>query len=104
MSTTMTSGDKIHEALRLLDEAARDKKSELRNLMGNQYHHLRDVVVEGEHNLLRAAAHARDEGVERAKKAAGDVDKHVHENPWPYIGGVALTGLLVGYIMGRNRK
>ena len=104
MNTTMTSTDKINEALRLLDEAARDKKHELRDLMGNQYHHLRDAVVEGEHNLIRIAARAKDEGVEKAKQAAGDVDKHVRDHPWPYIGGVAVTALLVGYIMGRNRK
>jgi ElaB/YqjD/DUF883 family membrane-anchored ribosome-binding protein len=104
MSTTMTSTDKIQEALRLLDEAARDKKHELRNLMGNQYHHLRDAVTEGEQNLMRMATRARDEGVEKAKQAAGDVDKHVRDHPWPYIGGVALTALLVGYIMGRNRR
>ncbi len=104
MSTTMTSADKINEALRLLDEAARDKKHELRDLMGDQYHHLRDAVVEGEHNLLRMAARAKDEGMEKAKKAAGDVDKHVRDHPWPYIGGIAVTALLVGYIMGRNRR
>jgi|WetSurMetagenome_2_1015567.scaffolds.fasta_scaffold547430_2 ElaB/YqjD/DUF883 family membrane-anchored ribosome-binding protein len=104
MNVTMTSTDKINEALRLLDEAARDKKHELRDLMGNQYHHLRDVVTEGEHNLIRMAARAKEEGVEKAKKAAGDVDKHVRDHPWPYIGGIAVTALLVGYIMGRNRR
>jgi ElaB/YqjD/DUF883 family membrane-anchored ribosome-binding protein len=104
MSTPITSNEKINEALRLLDEAARDKKHELRDLMGDQYHHLRDAVVEGEHNLLRIAARAKDEGVEKAKQVAGDVDKHVHDHPWPYIGGAAVTALLVGYIMGRNRK
>jgi len=29
---------------------------------------------------------------------------HVHRNPWPYIGGTAAIGLLLGYILGRNRK
>jgi ElaB/YqjD/DUF883 family membrane-anchored ribosome-binding protein len=104
MSTTITSTEKINEALRLLDEAARDKKHELRDLMGDQYHHLRDAVVEKEQNLRNLAARAKDEGLEKAKQAADDVDKHVHQHPWPYIGGVAVTALLVGYIMGRNRK
>ena len=104
MNTTMTSSDKINEALRLLDEAARDKKHEFRSLLGDQYHHLRDAVVEKEQSLLNLAARAKDEGLEKAKQAADDVDKHVHQHPWPYIGGVAVTALLVGYIMGRNRK
>jgi ElaB/YqjD/DUF883 family membrane-anchored ribosome-binding protein len=32
------------------------------------------------------------------------VDKSVHRNPWPYIGGTAAVALLLGYILGRNRK
>ena len=53
---------------------------------------------------LQAAAHAREVGVEKAKEIASDVDKSVHQNPWPYVAGTACVGLLLGYILGRNRK
>lgn len=104
MNTTTTGNEKIAEALRLLDEAAKDKKHELQSLMTNQYSHLKGAVVEAGLGLGSMATRVRDESVEKAKQAASDVDKHVHDHPWPYIGGVAITALLVGYIMGRNRK
>ena len=110
-----TSSEKISEALKLLDEAAKQKKDELRTLMSDKYAHLRDVIVETESSIAKslsdagkhavhAAAHARDVGVEKARELAGDVDKHVHHNPWQYIAGTAAVGLLLGYILGRNRK
>jgi LPXTG-motif cell wall-anchored protein len=38
--------------------------------------------------------------LEKAKK----VDESVHENPWLYIAGVGVFGLLSGYIIGRKTK
>jgi ElaB/YqjD/DUF883 family membrane-anchored ribosome-binding protein len=110
-----TSSEKISEALKLLEEAAMQKRDELKSVMSDKYTHLRNVIVETESNLVKslsaagrhaveAAAHAKDVSVEKAKEIAGDVDKHVHRNPWPYIGGSAVVGLLLGYILGRNRK
>lgn len=110
-----TSSEKIADAFKLLEEAATQKKDELKSLMSDKYTHLRDMIVETEGNVVRslsdagkhavkAAAHAKDVGVEKAREMAGDVDKHVHRNPWPYIGGTAAIGLLLGYILGRNRK
>ena len=104
MNATMTSNEKISEALRLLDAAAREKKDELRSLMTDKYNSLKDVVVETERNLVGRIAQAADTGAIRAKKAAAEVDERVHEHPWPYIGGVALGALLIGYILGRNQK
>jgi ElaB/YqjD/DUF883 family membrane-anchored ribosome-binding protein len=83
--------------------------------MSDKYMHLKKVIVETEGNLVQslsdarkhaveAAAHARDVSVEKAREVAHDVDKNVHHNPWPYIGGTAVVALLLGYILGRNRK
>ena len=110
-----SSSEKISEALKLLEEAATQKKDELRNIMSDKYTHLRNVIVETENSLVKslsaagkhaveAAAHAKDVSVEKAREVAGNVDKHVHRNPWPYIGGAAAIGLLLGYVLGRNRK
>jgi ElaB/YqjD/DUF883 family membrane-anchored ribosome-binding protein len=110
-----TSSEKISEALKLLEEAATQKKDELKSVMSDKYTHLKDVIVETEHSLVKslsdarkhaieAAVHAKDVGAEKAREIAGDVDKNVHKNPWPYVGGAAVVGLLLGYILGRNRK
>jgi ElaB/YqjD/DUF883 family membrane-anchored ribosome-binding protein len=105
------SNEKIAEALKLLEEAAREKKDELRNMVASKYGHLKSVLVDTEHSVAEtlvaaqkraaeALQHAREIGEQKAKA----VDEHVHENPWMYIGGAALTGLLLGYILGRNKK
>ena len=46
MSMEHTSSEKIAEALKLLDEAAKQKKDEVRTLMSDKYAHLKNVIVE----------------------------------------------------------
>lgn len=110
-----TSSEKILEALKLLEAAATQKKDELKSVMSDKYTHLRDVIVETESSLVKslsdarkyavaAATHAKNIGAEKAGKVASDVDKNVHQSPWPYIAGSAGVGLLLGYILSRNHK
>ena len=110
-----TSSESIAEALKLLDEAAQQKKDELRTVMSDKYTNLRSLIMENDSSLMNslsdarkhaveAAVHAKDVGVEKAREIARDVDKSVHQNPWPYIAGSAVVGVLLGYILGRNRK
>ena len=113
-NVAMTGTEKISEALKLLEEAARDKKDDLRNLMANKYTHLKGVVADTEHDIMDSLAIAKkrtadaltkatEVGGAKAKEIAGEVDESVHQYPWPYIGGVALGALLIGYILGRNK-
>jgi ElaB/YqjD/DUF883 family membrane-anchored ribosome-binding protein len=110
-----TSGEKLEDALKLLEEAAKQKKDELKSAMSDKYTHLKNAIVETEASLVKAlanarthaveaAVHAKDVAVDKTCEVARDVDKSVHTNPWPYIGGTAAIGLLLGYILGRNRK
>lgn len=110
-----TGNEKISEALKLLEDAARQKKDELKSALSDKYTHLRDLIVETEGGVVKslsdarrhaigAAAHAKDVGVEKARELARDVDKNVRNNPWPFIAGSVGVGLLLGYILGRNRK
>ncbi len=107
---TTHGNEKIAEALKLLEEAAREKKDELKGMVASKYGHLKSVLVDSEHAVAdslvaaqkraaEALRHAKEIGEEKAKA----VDEHVHENPWAYIGGAALTGLLLGYILGRKK-
>jgi ElaB/YqjD/DUF883 family membrane-anchored ribosome-binding protein len=115
MDNTSTSNENIAEALKLLEEAAKQKKDELRTVMTDKYTHLKNLIMENESSLVKslsdakkhaseAAMHAKEVSVEKAKEMASDVDKNVHRNPWPFIGGAAVVSLLLGYILGRNPK
>ncbi|HUS57836.1 MAG TPA: hypothetical protein VM141_04215 [Planctomycetota bacterium] len=113
-NTDLTSNEKLSEALRLLEEAAKEKKDELRNLASDKYCHLKEALAQTESTLeqsvaaakkraVEAAQRAKDLGVAKAKEIASDVDESVHRNPWPYIGGAAAVSLLAGYILGRKK-
>ena len=109
------SSENIAAALKLLEEAAKQKKDELRTLMSDKYTNLRSLILEDESSLmesltaakdhaLEAATDVKEAGVEKAREIARDVDKGVHQNPWPYIAGSAVVSVLLGYILGRSRK
>jgi len=114
MEQTLSNNEKIAEALRLLEDAAKGKKEELRTLVSNKYRNLKDALGEAELGMadavaaarkrtVEAALQAKDLGLVKAKEIAADVDEQVRENPWPYMGGVAVAALLIGYILGRNK-
>jgi len=115
MDAASTSNEKIMDALKLLEEAAKEKKDDIRRLVTDKYHNVRNILGDVESDLgqslatakkraVEAALHAKEMGAEKAKQVASNVDEHVHENPWPYIGGVALASLLLGFILGRSSK
>jgi len=95
-----TSNAKINEALELLNEAAKEKKDELKGLMSNKYSHIREAMSAG----VGHAQEALVQGKEKALEIAGDVDNRVHKDPWVYIAGTAAASLLLGYLMGSKRK
>jgi ElaB/YqjD/DUF883 family membrane-anchored ribosome-binding protein len=110
-----TSSEKLSEALKLLEEAAVLKRDELKNAMADKYTHLKHVIVETESGLAKtiadakrravdAAAHAKDACVAKTCEIGREVDQTVHQNPWPFIAGAAGVGLLLGYILARNRR
>ena len=106
-----TSNAKISEALELLNEAAKEKKDELKGLMANRYSHIREAMNAGVEQGKDVLKHTQDlteqaiaQGKEKAIEIAGDVDKRVHKDPWVYIAGAAAASLLLGYFMGAKRK
>ncbi len=114
MEGTADSSEKISEALKLLEEAAKEKKEDLRKLASDKYVHLKSALASAEHTAaetlsaaqkraIEAMIHAREVGTEKVKQAATVVDDHVRANPWPYLGGTAIVALLTGYFMGRKR-
>ncbi len=95
-----TSNAKISEALELLNEAAKEKRDELKGIIGNRYAHIQEAMAAGVEQGKEAIAQGRDKVIE----IASDVDKRVHKDPWVYIAGTAAASLLLGYLMGSKRK
>lgn len=115
MDKKNTSSENIAEALELLEEAAEQKKDELKSVMSDKYLHLKGMIMETENGFVKtlnevkthavhAVMHAKEVGTEKGMELARDVDKNVHSTPWPYIGGAAVVSLLLGFLLGRNRN
>ena len=106
-----TSNAKISEALELLNEAAKEKRDELKGMMANRYSHIREAMTSGAEHGKEVLKHAQDitreaiaEGSAKAKEIASDVDQRVRKDPWVYIAGTAAASLLLGYLIGSKRK
>ena len=105
------SSKKFEEALNLLNEAARDKKEEIQNLINERYSEFRDAmegaVKKGRKDYRRAKNSAGEwieEGTEGIREVASELDEKVHENPWAYLGGVAVGALLLGFLLGSSSR
>lgn len=61
------------------------------------------TLAEAKKRVAEAAIHARDVTTEKAREVAKSVDESVRKNPWPYIGGAVVAGLVIGYLVGRRR-
>ncbi len=102
---------KITEALELLNEAAKEKKDELKGLFTDKYSHIKEAMVAGTEQgkqifdkVKHLTQDAIVEGEEKIKEVISEADKRVHKNPWPYIAGAAGISLLLGYLIGSKRK
>ena len=105
------SSKKFEEAVHLLNEAAREKKEEVQNLLNDKYTSIRDVVEDASKKGRRSARRTKDsaeewlgEGTEAVREVASELDDSVHENPWAYLGGVAVGALLLGLILGSSSR
>jgi len=109
------NAESIEAALKLLEDAATQGNEDLRTAMSDKYTNLRSLIMEKESDLMKslaiakesaleAAANVKEASVAKAREIASKVDKSVHENPWPYIGGSLAAGVLLGFLLGRSGK
>ena len=107
------ANEKLTEALKLLEEAAVEKKEEIKGMLTAKCRNLKDLVISsemsGEETLAAlkkkvtdAAKKIQEVSVEKSKEIASTVDESAHKNPWYFIGGAAIGGLLLGYILGKK--
>lgn len=89
----------VKEALEIINNAAREGKEDLKSLIEN-YANLKEIFGNGRENAM---THKWQENKEKLQEKFDHLDTKVHENPWPFIGGVTVVALLIGYIMGNSR-
>ncbi|MDP2653196.1 MAG: DUF883 domain-containing protein [Candidatus Omnitrophota bacterium] len=105
------SSIKITEALELLNEAAQERKDELKGLFTDKYSHIKQALIaeaEQGRQIFDKAKHLTEDaivdGEKKIKKVVSEADKRVHQDPWPYIVNAAAFSLLLGYLVGSSRK
>ena len=105
------SSEKINEALELLNEAARDKKDEFGDLMGDKYNDLKQAVLGMESELEAKARRSvqkvksvSQDASERVKHAAVTVDQKAHEDPWKTFGWAVAGAFVAGMLLGKKES
>jgi len=101
------SAKKIEEALDLLQEAARDKKNELKNLIMDKYSELKDTFFDGQSGVAQdisdttgqmqenaSACYGR--GRDKDRQADRTFDQFIREQPLKSVLIAAGVGLLLG--------
>lgn len=103
MTQTAASTEKLNEALAHLNEAAKDRREELQTLLAGKYTDLKAAFGGAAHASADWMKEQGKEVGDTAKLAASTVDHSVRKHPWYYVGGAALGGLLLGFLLGRHR-
>ena len=63
--------------------------------------------MENEENIKSVMSDVEEkikQGQDKLKSVAADVDRQFRDNPWPIVAGVAVGCVLLGFIMGVNKK
>jgi ElaB/YqjD/DUF883 family membrane-anchored ribosome-binding protein len=95
---------RITEALELLNAVAKDKKVELEQEITHKFGDFKSLIESVVGKVKHQTVDTYQHGKEKIEDVLSEVDKSVHKNPWPYIGGAAAVALLFGYLLGRSRK
>ena len=105
------NNSKFEEALHLLNEAAKEKKDEIQKLLIDKYADIKSAVQEAAsakmddlERVKKLAKVALDEGEEKLRTATSDLNGKIRKDPWPYLGGVAIGALLMGFLMGSSKR
>lgn len=90
----------VREALELLNKAALEEKEALRDVIDENYGELKEILEIKQEDIMNKFKETKD----KIEEKVTDIDKKVHENPWPFLAGAFATALLVGFIMGNSKE
>lgn len=111
----------IDEALQVLENAARERSQDLQDLIRNKYANIKDTLTPQPEtkNRIRELGERVQENVRQGKETmnemmqtgsqkisdtAGRVNREVHTHPFQVISGVAVSALLLGFILGTRKQ
>ncbi|HCE43406.1 MAG TPA: hypothetical protein DET40_07645 [Lentisphaeria bacterium] len=106
------SAEKINEALKLLEDAAKENREQVLSATSGKFENLKCAMLDEkglkERLALAAqkaadmAASIKEAAADKTREIAGAIDQNVRKNPWPYVAGVAVGALMLGFILGRK--
>ena len=70
----------------------------IRDTVTQAYSSVRPAIEQAREKVSRFGQQFKD----RSSEITRNVDEQVHRSPWAYIGAIGVTGLLLGYILGRR--
>ena len=105
-----TAGDKLNAALKKADDAVKELKAMGANAkvaISEDISSLKSVIADTNvaHRLIDAkekVVSATGVGVEKVKECGAKMDENVHAKPYHYIAGAAVTGFVLGILIGRK--
>lgn len=55
-------------------------------------------------NVMSDVENKIKQGQEKLKTVVADTEKQLRDNPWPIVAGVAVGCILLGFVMGANKR
>ncbi|MFZ2653833.1 MAG: hypothetical protein WAX69_02855 [Victivallales bacterium] len=106
------SAEKINEALKLLEDAAKENREQLLCATSGKFENLKCAMLDEKglkerlalaaQRAAEMAANLKDVAADKTREIAGAIDQNVRKNPWPYVAGVAVGALMLGFVLGRK--
>jgi len=106
------TAEKINEALKLLEDAAKENKDQILCATTGKFENLKCAILDEKglkerlalaaHKAAEMAASLKEAAADKTREIAGAIDQNVRKNPWPYVAGVAVGALMLGFLLGRK--
>ncbi len=103
MAHAAATEESLNAAMAHLNEAARERREEVRKLLAEKYTDLRSAFGGAAQASADWMKEQGREAADTAKLAASTMDHSVHKHPWYYVGGAAVGALVLGFLLGRHR-